>query len=116
MCETVGSEVTRLHRLAVGDVSLGDLEVGGVRRLEGDELEGLRRAVAAAANGEARGQHGTETRRVKTAPDGWGARIAAEADANTTFEDGERTGERKRRTRRKLRRRTGRVFLVVPAA
>lgn len=91
MCETVGSEVTRLHRLAVGDVSLGDLEVGGVRRLEGDELEALRRAVAAAANGEARGQHGTETRRVKTAPDGWGARIAAEADANTTFEDGERT-------------------------
>ena len=91
MCETVGSEVTRLHRLAVGDVSLGDLEVGGVRRLEGDELEGLRRAVAAAANGEAQGQHRTEKRRVKTAPDGWGARIAAEADANRTFEDGERT-------------------------
>lgn len=88
MCEAIGSEVTRLHRLAVGDVLLGDLEVGGVRRLEGNELEALRRAVAAAAN-DGGGGAAADKRRVKTAPDGWGARIAAEADANRTFEDGE---------------------------
>ena len=35
MCEAVGLEVTRLHRTEVGGVRLGDLEVGGVRRIEG---------------------------------------------------------------------------------
>lgn len=99
MCEAVGCEVTRLHRLAVGAVEIGDLEVGGLRRLEGPELAALQEAVSAAAakvssvggggGGSLYGQTvrggagaGSEQkRRVKSAPAGWGTRIAAEAEA-----------------------------------
>lgn len=97
MCEAVGCEVTRLHRLAVGAVEVGDLEVGGVRRLEKEELAALQEAVSAAAvktsstggGGGSYGQTGgggasavsDQKRRVASAPQGWGARIAAEARA-----------------------------------
>lgn len=95
MCEAVGCEVTRLHRLAVGAVEIGDLEVGGVRRLEGPELAALQEAVSSAAataatmggggdggsdRGEFGGVRGEQKRRVKSATVGWGARIAAEAE------------------------------------
>ena len=91
MCEAVGCEVTRLHRTAIGELELGDLEVGGVRRLEGAELAALQEAVSrskrqargsVAREGGGAGSSGRcEKRRVSSAPKGWGARIAAEAEA-----------------------------------
>jgi hypothetical protein len=82
MCEAVGLEVTRLHRTEVGGVRLGDLEVGGVRRIEGEELDALRRAVDDARGGGGGGgggggySGGAATRRAAEASEGWGARIA----------------------------------------
>ena len=80
MCEAVGLEVTRLHRTEVGGVRLGDLEVGGVRRIEGGELDALRRAVDDARGGGGGGgggySGGAATRRAAEASEGWGARIA----------------------------------------
>jgi len=80
MCEAVGLEVTRLHRTEVGGVRLGDLEVGGVRRIEGGELDALRRAVDDARGGGGGGGGGSSggaaTRRAAEASEGWGARIA----------------------------------------
>jgi hypothetical protein len=75
-----GCEVTRLHRSAVGAVEIGNLEVGGVRRLEGPELAALQEAVSAAKVAAA--GVGDAKRRVEAAPGGWGARIAAEAEVD----------------------------------
>ncbi|ACO70152.1 predicted protein, partial [Micromonas commoda] len=49
MCEAVGVEVVRLHRVSVGGVWLDEsaLEVGGVRALSGDELDAVGAAVSA---------------------------------------------------------------------
>jgi 23S rRNA pseudouridine2605 synthase len=41
----LGHKVLRLVRIAVGPVRLGDLPPGGCRKLTGEELEALRRAV-----------------------------------------------------------------------
>jgi 16S rRNA U516 pseudouridylate synthase RsuA-like enzyme len=49
MCEAVGCQVTRLHRLSVGGVAVEGLEVGGVRRVEGAQLASLQAAHDAAA-------------------------------------------------------------------
>ncbi len=45
MCETVGLEVARLKRTAVGPVKLGMLKPGSFRELKPDELRALRNAV-----------------------------------------------------------------------
>jgi len=82
MCAAVGTEVTSLHRVSVGDVRLGDakndgdatsamLECGGVRALEGDELAALARAVAESVAGKS--ESAAKTR--ATPPEGWGKRI-----------------------------------------
>ncbi|MDX6696863.1 MAG: rRNA synthase [Solirubrobacteraceae bacterium] len=45
MCEAVGHRVRALHRTRLGPLRLGDLAVGGVRRLSGAEVERLRKAA-----------------------------------------------------------------------
>lgn len=45
MCRDLGLTVLRLRRVAQGPLCLGDLPVGRVRPLRGDELAALRRAV-----------------------------------------------------------------------
>jgi len=42
MCAAIGHEVTALHRTRIGPVDLGDLSVGGTRRLTRDEVDALR--------------------------------------------------------------------------
>jgi 23S rRNA pseudouridine2605 synthase len=44
MCEAVGHPVVRLERIAFGPLRLGDLPLGGHRRLSAAEVERLRRA------------------------------------------------------------------------
>lgn len=44
MCEAAGHRVVSLQRVAFGPLRLGDLKVGGVRRLAEGEVERLRRA------------------------------------------------------------------------
>ena len=44
MCEAVGHRVVRLERVAFGPLRLGDLPLGGHRRLNGAEVEQLKRA------------------------------------------------------------------------
>ena len=46
MLEAVGLRVEKLRRTAIGPLQLGDLTVGAVRRLSGQEVEVLRRAVS----------------------------------------------------------------------
>ena len=46
MCEAIGVDVLRLRRVALGGLELGELEVGGVRALRGDELKAIAAAVA----------------------------------------------------------------------
>lgn len=41
MCQIAGMEVTRLRRVAEGDVKLGDLKLGAWRELSGEELKAL---------------------------------------------------------------------------
>jgi 23S rRNA pseudouridine2605 synthase len=48
MCEAVGHRVVALRRVAFGPLELGQLAEGESRRLDGDELELLRRAGEAA--------------------------------------------------------------------
>ena len=57
MCDAVGVDVTRLHRVSVGEVSLDEssLEVGGVRALSGDELDAIGAAVLASKSGDGQG-------------------------------------------------------------
>jgi 23S rRNA pseudouridine2605 synthase len=47
MCEAVGHGVVRLERVAFGPLRLGDIPLGGHRRLSGAEVEQLRRATGA---------------------------------------------------------------------
>ena len=44
MCEAVGHRVERLERVAFGPLRLGDVPVGGHRRLSAAEVERLRDA------------------------------------------------------------------------
>ncbi|HZH24070.1 MAG TPA: rRNA pseudouridine synthase, partial [Solirubrobacteraceae bacterium] len=44
MCDTVGHRVVKLERVAFGPLRLGDLPLGGHRRLSAAEVEQLRRA------------------------------------------------------------------------
>ena len=85
MCAAVGTEVTSLHRIAVGDVRLGDewarrgdapsaLECGGVRALEGDELAALARDVAESVARKRDGAASAAKTRAPP-PEGWGKRI-----------------------------------------
>lgn len=95
MCEAVGVEVVRLHRVSVGGVWLDEsaLEVGGVRALSGDELDAIGAAVSASGTaggtagggvgsrdvGRARvGRSGDGERANTRGGGGWGAEIAAE--------------------------------------
>jgi 16S rRNA U516 pseudouridylate synthase RsuA-like enzyme len=89
MCDAVGVDVTRLHRVSVGEVSLDEssLEVGGVRALSGDELDAIGAAVLA-SKGRGGGSRDVGTPRVGRVGGGewgntrrgggWGAEIAAE--------------------------------------
>ena len=45
MCEAVGHRVVRLERIAFGPLRLGDLPLGGHRRLSAAEVEQLRKAT-----------------------------------------------------------------------
>jgi 23S rRNA pseudouridine2605 synthase len=45
MCQAIGYPVTKLKRIAVGPIALGDLKTGSVRRLSDQELADLKRAV-----------------------------------------------------------------------
>ena len=46
MCEAVGHRVVRLERVAFGPLRLGDLPLGGHRRLSAAEVERLRRSAS----------------------------------------------------------------------
>jgi 23S rRNA pseudouridine2605 synthase len=46
MIEAVGSKVLKLVRIAVGGVTIGDLPIGKWRKLEAEEIAGLKRAHA----------------------------------------------------------------------
>ena len=50
MFEALGMRVTRLCRVRIGSVALGDLAPGEARQLEADELAALRREVAGATD------------------------------------------------------------------
>ena len=78
MCEVVGVEVTRLHRVSTGEVTLriddesdDFLETGGVRRVTGTELSALAKAVEQSVTNKRSGSNSAK----KEAPDGWGRRI-----------------------------------------
>jgi 23S rRNA pseudouridine2605 synthase len=45
MCEAIGHPVVTLTRIAIGPLRLGDLAVGGVRRLSAAEVQRLRDAA-----------------------------------------------------------------------
>jgi 23S rRNA pseudouridine2605 synthase len=53
MCEQVGHPVKRLSRIGFGPLRLGELPLGGHRRVQGDELERLMAAGSAARRDEA---------------------------------------------------------------
>jgi 23S rRNA pseudouridine2605 synthase len=44
MCEIAGLTIRRLHRVAIGDLKIGDLQVGTWRYLSDDEVEYLRQS------------------------------------------------------------------------
>jgi 23S rRNA pseudouridine2605 synthase len=56
MIEAIGSKVLKLVRTAIGDVVIGDLEIGKWRKLEPEELAMLNRAGALASSGKQRRQ------------------------------------------------------------
>jgi len=58
MFGAVGYNVTRLHRVAVGPITLGRLHPGDFRRLTAPEVEALRRAVFGEGEGRARPRRG----------------------------------------------------------
>lgn len=45
LCEAVGFPLERLHRIAVGPISLGDLRIGAYRAVDSDEMDSLRREI-----------------------------------------------------------------------
>ena len=47
MIEAVGSKVLKLVRIAIGEVTIGDLPIGKWRKLEAEEIAGLNRSQAA---------------------------------------------------------------------
>ena len=55
MFEAVGMHVTRLRRVRIGSVVLGDLAPGEARELATDELEALRRKTGQASDGSGQG-------------------------------------------------------------
>ncbi len=55
MFEAVGLRVTRLQRVRIGSVILGDLAPGAARKLATDELAALRREIARASDGAGQG-------------------------------------------------------------
>ena len=55
MFEAVGLRVTRLQRVRIGSVVLGDLAPGAARQLATDELEALRREISQASDGSGQG-------------------------------------------------------------
>ena len=57
MLDAVGHPVVRLERVAFGPLRLGDLPLGGHRRLKAAEVEALRRASRRADRATGRGGH-----------------------------------------------------------
>ena len=55
MCDTVGLKITRLCRVALGDIKLGSLPEGKWRRLTKDELAYLDKALQASTSKQAKG-------------------------------------------------------------
>ena len=55
MCDTVGLKITRLCRLALGDIKLGSLPEGKWRRLTKDELNYLDKSLQALTSKQAKG-------------------------------------------------------------
>ena len=85
MCEALGYDVTRLHRTRIDELMLGDLEVGGLRPLDEDELESLSARVRSSREVSADGNENAssaESKRRKAAleanPTGWGAKLYKE--------------------------------------
>ena len=87
MCEALGYDVTRLHRTRIDELTLGDLEVGGLRPLDEDELESLSARVRSSREASADGggkdkTSSAESKRRKAAleanPTGWGAKLYKE--------------------------------------
>lgn len=52
MCAAVGHPVVSLTRIAIGPLRLGDLQIGGVRRLSAAEVERLRGAAGGPPRGD----------------------------------------------------------------
>ena len=80
MCEALTYDVRVLHRTRIDSLRLGDLEIGGVRPLDEEELQALSARVRARAEAskETKSQSSESRRRQKAIdanPDGWGAKI-----------------------------------------
>jgi pseudouridine synthase len=86
MCEALDYDVTRLHRVRIDELQLGDLDEGLLRVLSEDEMKTLAARVALRdknSGGAAKVKTPTESRRRKAAianePTGWGAKIYKES-------------------------------------
>lgn len=88
MCEALSYDVTRLHRTRIAELELGDLEIGGLRPLDVDELRVVSDRVRerAKASTQSTQKQSSESRRRKAAidanPSGWGSKIYK--DSHTT--------------------------------
>jgi 23S rRNA pseudouridine2604 synthase len=87
MCEALSYDVERLHRTRVAELQLGDLEVGGLRPLDANELRVVSDRVRARARASARSteKQSSESRRRRAAldanPSGWGSKIYKDSRA-----------------------------------
>jgi 23S rRNA pseudouridine2604 synthase len=86
MCEALDYDVTRLHRVRIDELQLGDLDEGILRVLSADEMKTLAARVALrdkTGGAAAKPKTPTESRRRKAAianePTGWGAKIYKES-------------------------------------
>ena len=86
MCEALDYDVTRLHRVRIDELQLGDLDEGLLRVLSEDEMKTLAARVALRdknSGGAAKVKTPTESHRRKAAianePTGWGAKIYKES-------------------------------------
>ncbi len=78
MCEALTYDVRVLHRTRIDELRLGELERGGLRPLDEDELRALSARVRARSEASKENKSSERRRRrqaIDANPDGWGAKI-----------------------------------------
>lgn len=78
MCEALTYDVRVLHRTRIDELRLGELERGGLRPLDEDELRALSARVRARSEASKENKSSESRRRrqaIDANPDGWGAKI-----------------------------------------